>query len=238
MYKLKPKEDRGQSLTDWSKSLHSFSFAQYFDPYSMGFSDLRVINDNIVLPQNGYKFHTHSNMEIINIVLLGKLDYKDTTGKVIRLNRGQIQVISAGTGIMHSELNNSEKNFLHFLQIWILPKKKNVDPKTTVKEFGKKDVHNKLCLVVSENGTGGSLPINQDVNIYQCVLDSQSVVTYPLKDNRKLWIQVANGAIDINGNILESGDGISIVNETGELEICGVDLESDFMIFDLRQLKI
>ena len=221
MFKLRAREERGKTLTDWLDSSHSFSFAQYFDPFNMGFSDLRVINDDIVAPDGGFKLHPHANMEIISIILSGELEHKDSMGVSQILHPGHVQVMSAG-----------------FLQIWILPHKKNFDPSYSSKEFSKDKMHNRLCLIVSGSGERGSLKIHQDAEVYQCIIDADKTVLYDLPENRKQWIQVAKGAIEVNSNILEAGDGMSVVNEHGELEITGVDDESNFVLFNLRNLTL
>ncbi len=238
MYKLRLREDRGKTITKWLKSAHTFSFAQYFDPFNMGFSDLRVINDDIVAPDGGFGLHPHANMEIISVVLQGQLEHKDSTGEEKILNAGDIQVMTAGSGVMHSEFNPSSENIVHFLQIWILPCKKNLNPSYEQKHFSKESMLNKLCLIVSDDARHGSLKINQDALIYQSVIEADKTIIYDMPENRKFWIQVAKGAIEVNSNILEAGDGISIVKESGLLEIEGVDMESNFLLFDLRNLTI
>lgn len=238
MYKLRAREERGKTVTDWLKSAHTFSFAQYFDPFNMGFSDLRVINDDIVEPSGGFRTHSHANMEIISVVLNGALAHKDSTGVSEILYPDRIQVMSAGSGITHSEFNASAVEPLHFLQIWILPNKKNFEPSYDTKDFSREKMLNKLKLIVSGSGKDGSARIHQDAEIYRCFLEADKTVYYGMPENRKLWLQVAQGAIEVNSNILEAGDGMSIVNERGEIEINGVDLESDFLIFNLRNLTI
>lgn len=238
MYKLRAREERGKTVTDWLKSAHTFSFAQYFDPFNMGFSDLRVINDDVVEPSGGFRMHPHANMEIISVVLDGALEHKDSTGVSEILHPGQIQVMSAGSGVMHSEFNASAIEPLHFLQIWILPNKKNFEPSYDTKDFPKEKMLNKIKLIVSGSGKEGSAKIHQDAEIYRCFVEADKTVYYDIPENRKIWLQVAQGAIEVNSNILEAGDGMSIVNERGEIEINGVDFESDFLIFNLRNLTI
>lgn len=238
MYKVKLREDRGRTMTEWSDCAHTFSFEHYFNPFNMGFSDLRVINDNLIKPSGGFKMQTQSNMEIINIVLSGEMESKVYPDTSQILKKGDIQTISAGWGIEHGEFNNSKTEFLHFLQIWILPYKKNVQPKSNIKNFSNEQLTDKIKLVISGSGEENSLKINQDVNIYKSIISANSTVSYDLPPNRKVWIQVTNGAVDINSNILEYGDGISIVNERGELDITGVEYESEIYIFSLRNLTI
>ena len=238
MYKLRAREERGKTMTDWLDSAHTFSFAQYFDPFNMGFSDLRVINDDIVKPLGGFEFHPHSNMEIISVILSGQIEHKDSMGESEILNAGDVQVMTAGSGIMHSEFNPSADKFLHLLQIWILPNKKNLEPSYNTKSFPKKKMLNQFKLIVSQNGREGSLKIHQDAEIYRCILEADKTVVYDMPPNRKLWLQAAKGAIEVNSTILEAGDGMSIVDERGLLEISGVDEESDFLLFNLRNLTI
>ena len=238
MYKLRAREERGKTMTDWLDSAHTFSFAQYFDPFNMGFSDLRVINDDIVKPLGGFEFHPHANMEIISVILSGQIEHKDSMGESEILNAGDVQVMTAGSGIMHSEFNPSADKFLHLLQIWILPNKKNLEPSYNTKSFPKEKMQNQLKLIVSQNGREGSLKIHQDAEIYRCILEADKTVVYDMPPNRKLWLQAAKGAIEVNSTILEAGDGMSIVDERGLLEISGVDEESDFLLFNLRNLTI
>lgn len=238
MYKLRLREDRGKTRTQWLDSAHTFSFAQYFDPFNMGFSDLRVINDDIIAPEGGFDLHPHANMEIISVVLEGELEHKDSTGKEELLKAGEVQVMTAGSGIMHSEYNPSPMRNTHLLQIWILPNKKELTPEHAQKAFPKNEMINKLTLIVSQDGKYGSLKINQDAQIFQSIVEADKTILYEMPENRKLWIQVAKGAIEVNSNILEAGDGMSIVNESGILEITGVDFESNFLLFNLRNLTI
>ena len=238
MYKLRAREDRGKTITDWLKSAHSFSFAQYYDPFNMGFSDLRVINDDIVEPDGGFDTHPHANMEIITVMLSGEIEHKDSTGQIQTLQAGQVQVMSAGSGILHSEMNPSSTTPAHLLQIWILPNKKNTQPYYETKKFPQEKLLNKLSLIVSGSGEKGSLKIRQDAEIYQSVLEADTTLLFDIPENRKLWLQTAKGAIEVNSNILEAGDGLSIVNEQGELEITGVEEQSTFLIFNLRNLTI
>lgn len=238
MYKLRAREERGKTVTDLFKSSHTFSFAQYFDPFNMGFSDLRVINDYIVEPSATMRKHAQANMEIINIILSGVFEYKNTNGTAEILYPNWIQSISSGAGVMCQESNISVVEPLHFIQIWILPNKKNFEPSFEIKKFTKEKLLNQIKLIVSGSGKNNSAKIHQDAEIYRCFLEADKVVYYELPENRKFWIQVTKGAIELNSNILEAGDGMSIVNERGEIEINGVDLESDFLIFNLRNLTI
>lgn len=235
MYKLRPKDERGKTINNWLNSSHTFSFADYFDPAHMGFSDLRVINDDFVDPETGFGAHRHDNMEIISIVLSGALEHKDSTGTGSIIQPGEIQKMSAGTGIVHSEFNPSLKEPVHFLQIWILPDKKGLTPSYEQKAFSRDKMLNKLCLIVSPEGKDESFKINQDAKMYQTIIETDKTVTFDLPEKRKIWIQVALGAIEVNKEIMEAGDGLAIVGEKGKIELKGVDEESNVIIFDLKE---
>ncbi len=238
MYKLMAREKRGCTVTDWLKSAHSFSFEQYFDPFNMGFSDLRAINDNVLSPSSKTERLDISNMEIVTLVLDGAIEYKNLNEKSKILTPDQVQVISSGTGIIHQEFNPSPVENTHYLQIWILPNKKNIQPCFKRKAFAKEKFLNRIKLIISGSGKNNSVKIFQDAEIYKSILEADKTVYFDIPENRKLWLQVAKGAIDVNSNILEAGDGMSIIGEVGEMEINGVDLESNFLIFNLRNLTI
>lgn len=234
MYKLRPKDARGATLSEWLNSRHTFSFGEYYDPNNMGFSDLRVINDDIVAPKKGFGLHPHNNMEILSIVLDGALEHKDSMRNVSIINKGEIQKMSAGSGVYHSEFNPSKTNHVHFLQIWILPDKKNIKPAYEQKFFNLEKSPNELILIASKTGIKNSIKINQDVKIYQCLLDLAKTVEFRVHSERKYWIQIAEGAITINTIRFEAGDGIAITDENNLLQIQSEERKSNFLIFDLR----
>lgn len=238
MYKLRLREDRGKTLTSWLKSAHTFSFAQYFDPFNMGFSDLRVINDDIIAPSSGYEQLAHANMEVVMLVLEGMLEYKDSLGNKNLLKAGDVQAMTSGTGLFYSAYNPSTSERSHVIFVWVLPNRKNLTPECFQKSFSEDDTKNKLKLIISKYGKTGSLKIHQDVCVYRSILDADKTILYKLNETRKFWLQVLRGAIEVNSSILEAGDGISFVDEKGLLEISGVDLESEFLLFDLRNLTI
>lgn len=234
MYKLRPKDARGATLSEWLNSRHTFSFGEYYDPNNMGFSDLRVINDDIVAPKKGFGLHPHNNMEILSIVLDGALEHKDSMRNVSIINKGEIQKMSAGSGVYHSEFNPSKTNHVHFLQIWILPDKKNIKPAYEQKFFNLEKSPNELILIASKTGIKNSIKINQDVKIYQCLLDLAKTVEFRVHSERKYWIQIAEGAVTINTIRFEAGDGIAITEENNLLQIQSEERKSNFLIFDLR----
>lgn len=234
MYSLRPANQRGRTQIDWLDSYHTFSFGQYYDPRYMGFGDLRVINDDVVAPGAGFGMHPHDNMEIISVVLSGALEHKDNLGHGEILYPGEIQIMTAGSGIIHSEFNPSSTEPVHFLQIWIMTNQSNLPPYYEQKPFPLEEMRNRLKLIVSGTGKEQSLKINQDVRLYQSILNSQEVLTYQLSSKRRYWVQVAYGSLEVNGHLLVAGDGLAIVDEQTELDIRAVDNNSNFLLFDLK----
>ncbi len=238
MYRLRPAKQRGITRNDWLKSEHSFTFNRYFDPFNMGFSDLRAINDNKLAPSAGQENQFQADMEIITIILNGTLEYKGGNGTTKFLTPKHIHTVSTGTGITYSEFNPSVKNSTHFLQIWILPNKKNFPPSSQTKTVTKEQLLNRIKLIVSGSGKNNSAKIHQDTEIYQSILEIDKTVFFSIPENRKLWLQVLTGAVEVNSTIMEAGDGMSVTGETGELKISSVDIESNFIIINLRNLTI
>ncbi len=233
MYILRLSNDRGQTLTDWLNSRHTFSFGNYFNPDFRGFSDLLVINDDIVAPSQGFGMHPHDNMEIISIVLSGMLEHRDSLGNGSVIKPGEIQKMSAGFGITHSEYNPSTVNPVHFLQIWIMPEERNLPPSYEQKKFGLNQTHNQLCLVAANEENEEIIRVHQDVRLYQSILDCSRCLSYTLKKSRAVWIQVAQGSIMVNDNLLMAGDGFGIWDEDRQITIQGVDDRTNFLLFDL-----
>src|SRR4030081_253322 len=199
--------ERGIANLGWLDSRHTFSFGQYFDPDHMGFGALRVINEDRVKPGAVFGTHGHRDMEIISYVLEGALEHKDSigTGSVIR--PGDVQVMSAGTGIRHSEFNHSKNEPVHFLQIWVLLDRKGLAPRYDQKTFSPSGKRDRLRLVGSSDGRDGSIVIHQDADIYDALLSRGHAVTHALKAGRKGWIQVIAGAVEVNGKAASAGDG-------------------------------
>ena len=225
---------RGYFNHGWLKTHHTFSFANYYNPERIHFGALRVLNDDSVDPSMGFDTHPHKNMEILSLVLEGSLEHKDSMGNASIINKGEVQKMSAGSGIYHSEFNPSKKNHVHFLQIWILPDKNDLRPYYEQKFFNLEKNRNELVLIASKTGIKNSIKISQDVKIYQCLLDYGKTVEFTINSERKYWIQIAEGAININSKRFDAGDGIAIIDESNLLQIQSVESISNFLIFDLR----
>lgn len=234
MITIRKAEDRGRADLGWLDSKHSFSFGQYQDPAHMGFESLRVINDDHVAPGGGFDSHPHENMEIISYVLEGSLEHKDSMGNGSVIKPGDVQRLSAGTGVTHSEFNHSKEKGVHFLQIWILPSANGLEPGYEQKNFSADDKKAKLKLVASNDGRDGSVSLNQDVDMYITILDEGDSVAHSLNDNRKAWVQVAKGSVSLNGQELRPGDGAAIDGEN--IELSGGS-EAEVVIFDLAVYK-
>lgn len=228
---LRKADERGTANFGWLDSKHTFSFGHYFDPRFMGFGPLRVINDDRVSGGGGFPPHPHGDMEIISYVLEGALQHKDSigTGSVIR--PGDVQRMSAGTGIRHSEFNASKTDGVHFLQIWIIPEAKGLKPSYEQKTFTTEDKVGKLRLVGSRNGRDGSVTIHQDVDLYAAVLQAGESATHSLAEGRIAWIQVARGSLLVNGQELRAGDGLA-VESAGELRLEGQE-NAEVLLFDM-----
>ncbi|MBV1788038.1 pirin family protein [Marinobacterium sp. D7] len=227
MIKLRPAEERGQFRIDWLDSRHTFSFGHYYDPRHMGLSSLRVINDDRVIPGAGFETHPHRDMEIISYILDGSIEHRDTMGNRTRLNAGEVQVMSAGSGIMHSEFNPEPEAPLHFLQIWIRPQQQGLRPSYVQKDFS--DAKG-VTLIVSPDGESGSLKVHQDARIYQLRLTGERI-ELPLQTARVHYLQIARGELKLNGRVLREGDGAIIEGES-RLTI-EADNPVEALLFDL-----
>ncbi|MGH2352635.1 MAG: pirin family protein [Chloroflexota bacterium] len=231
MITLRRSAERGHATHGWLESYHTFSFANYYDPRFMGFRVLRVINQDRVAPGRGFGMHSHDNMEVISYVLEGAIEHRDTMGSTSVLRPGEVQVISAGTGMAHSEYNPSDSELLHFLQVWIVPNVKNLAPAYQQQRFPIEERRNRLRLVCSPDGRDGSTVIRQDAAVYASVLDGGQEVTHGFTPGRYGWVHVARGAVELNGHRLEDGDGASVAGEA-LLALRG-ERESDLLLFDL-----
>ena len=228
---LRRASDRGQFDHGWLKTAHSFSFADYYDPRHMGFRVLRVINEDYVAAGRGFGMHPHHDMEIVTYVLEGELGHRDSmgTGSVIR--PGDVQRMSAGTGVTHSEMNASKTQRVHLLQIWIVPDKQGYQPSYEQKAFSDADRRNKLRLVASPDGRDGSVSIHQDATISASLLSAGQQVEHTFDKNRYGWLQIARGSVELNGEKLTAGDGAAI-RGPGAVPIKAVD-DAEFLLFDL-----
>jgi redox-sensitive bicupin YhaK (pirin superfamily) len=224
--------ERGTANLGWLDSRHTFSFGHYYDPNQMGFGPLRVINEDRVRAGGGFDTHGHRDMEIISYVLEGALEHKDSigTGSVIR--PGDVQVMSAGTGIRHSEFNHSKKDPVHFLQIWVMPDRQGLKPRYDQKNFPDMEKRGRLRLVGSPDGRDGSIIIHQDAEIYASLLASGEAVTHVLRPGRGGWVQVVRGAIEVNGQSVSAGDGVAVRDEP-ELTVRSRADGSEVLVFDL-----
>jgi redox-sensitive bicupin YhaK (pirin superfamily) len=213
MLTVRKSHARGHANHGWLDSYHTFSFADYYDPREMGFGSLRVINEDRVQPGMGFGTHPHRDMEIISYVLEGALEHRDSlgTGSVIR--PGDVQRMSAGTGVRHSEYNASERELVHFLQIWIEPSVQGVKPSYEQKTFGAQDKRGRLRLVASPDGAEGSVTIHQDAKLFAGLLDGADEVSHALPADRKAYVHVARGEVEVNGQRLSAGDGARISDE-------------------------
>jgi redox-sensitive bicupin YhaK (pirin superfamily) len=232
MFTVRKSSDRGSTGASWLKSQHSFSFSDYYDPQNMGFGPLRVINEDWVAPSSGFGMHPHKNMEIITYVLSGELSHKDSIGTGAAIRPGEIQMMSAGKGILHSEQNSSATDDVHLLQIWIMPNQMNGTPGYQQKTFPPEEMHNRLRLVVSPDGAEGSLLMKQDAKLFAAKIDAGKDILAPLQPERKYWLQIARGGLDIQGQKLESGDGLAIENEQTILKIAA-NQDAEVLLFDL-----
>jgi len=222
---------RGYTDLGWLVSRHSFSFGQYYNQQQMGFECLRAINDDHVIPGAGFGTHSHDNMEIISYVLSGALEHKDSLGNSSVIRRGEVLRMSAGKGINHSEYNHSPMEPVHFLQIWVLPNKKNLSPDYQQQFFPEEEKRNQFRLVASQTGREGSISINQDVDMSLALIETMPVV-YPLQEGRCAWIHIAKGQVRMNDFFLSQGDGVMVRDETSLNFEQGIGAE--VIVFDMK----
>jgi redox-sensitive bicupin YhaK (pirin superfamily) len=233
MITIRKASERGHANHGWLDSHHTFSFADYYDPAHMGFRSLRVINDDRVKGGRGFGSHPHRDMEIISYVLDGALAHKDSMGTGAVIKPGDVQRMSAGTGVVHSEFNGSQDEPVHFFQIWIEPAQYDITPGYEQKMFPLDERRGQLKLLVAPGGEGGALNIHQDARIYGAILGTGESVVHELAATRAGWVQVARGSVTLNGTELKQGDGASIEN-VNTLTITGTSDEAEIFLFDLR----
>ena len=229
MIQIRQRDERGHFDHGWLNTYHTFSFDRYYDPRYMGFRALRVINEDRVAPGRGFGTHPHRDMEIITYILEGALEHKDSMGTGSIIHPGEIQRMSAGTGVTHSEFNPSNDEPVHLLQIWILPEETGIKPSYEQKEFSREDLRGKLRLIAARTPEEGAVKIHQDVRLFATILDDEKV-THRLASGRYAWIQVARGALELNGMTLQAGDGAAL-SESSNFELSGT---GEALVFDLN----
>ncbi len=231
MITIRKAKERGHFNFGWLDTHHTFSFADYYDPRFMGFRSLRVINEDFVSPGYGFPTHPHRDMEIITYVLEGSLEHRDSmgTGSVIR--PGEVQRMSAGTGVAHSEFNHSEDEQVHLLQIWIMPDELNLRPSYEQKNYAAEEKQGRLRLIASQDGREDSVKIHQDTQLYASLLEPGQEVTHQLGADRHAWVQVARGSVLLNGQLLEQGDGAAVSREQS-LQLVGEE-RAEVLLFDM-----
>jgi hypothetical protein len=232
MITIRPGSDRGKANFGWLDSRHTFSFGSYYDPQHMGFGTLRVINEDKIAPEQGFSTHGHRDMEIITYVLEGELAHKDSIGNGSVIRPGDVQRMSAGTGILHSEYNASDTNPVHLLQIWVLPAAHGIEPSYEQTYFAPMEKQGQLRLVGSQDGRERSVTIHQDLDLFATQLAAGDSVTHPLATNRVAWVHVARGAVELNGQPLTAGDGAAIAAAT-PLTLTGVGDDTEVLLFDM-----
>ena len=232
MITIRKAEERGHFDFGWLNTYHSFSFGDYYDPKHTRFRTLRVINEDFVQPGHGFPTHGHRDMEIVTYILQGALEHRDSMGTGSIIRRGDAQRMSAGTGVTHSEANPSPEEPVHLLQIWIFPSEQDMHPEYEEKKFSDEDKRNKLRLIVSPDGSDGSVKIHQDAKIYASLLDEREAVVHTLENGRSAWLQVAAGSVTLNDVALKQGDGAAVSGETS-LRVAAHE-PAEVLLFDLK----
>ncbi len=232
MIKIRRSNERGYANHGWLDTHYTFSFSDYYDPEFMGFRDLRVINEDFIEPDQGFPKHGHRDMEIITYVISGELSHRDSMGNGETIRPNDVQRMTAGTGVLHSEFS-SPTDKTHLLQIWILPEKQRLTPDYEQKTFIRDEKFGKLKLVASRGGDDGSVHINQDVKLYASILSSGEVLEHKLAEGRHAWVQLISGSLEVNGERMEPGDGAAVSEET-VLKLKAISDDTEFLLFDLN----
>lgn len=233
---VRKSNERGHANHGWLDSYHSFSFADYYDPAHMGFSVLRVINEDIVAGGQGFGMHSHRDMEIVTYMLGGAIQHKDSMGNGSVIRAGDVQRMTAGTGVRHSEFNASNQEPAHLLQIWLLPERNGIEPGYEEKHFDAASKANQWRLIASRNGREGSLLIHQDVDLFATVLDAGQQLEYTARPGRSLYFQMARGSVQVNGTQLQKGDAIAM-DDVNHVEIAS-QTDAEIVLFDLPSSKL
>ncbi len=236
MFDITQANTRGVANHGWLKSRHTFSFGSYFNPNQVGFSDLRVINDDRVDAGEGFGTHPHRDMEIFSYVLEGALAHKDSMGIGSVIRPGDVQMMSAGSGVSHSEFNGSQDEPVHFLQIWIVPNERNAEPRYQERNFSEADKRGQLRLIISPDGAQASLQVRQDVRVYAGLFDGAETATFALPAQRYAYVHIARGQVELNGKLLHEGDGVRVREAQALTFANGQD--SEVLLFDLRPFEV
>jgi redox-sensitive bicupin YhaK (pirin superfamily) len=231
MIRIRPAAERGTTRLDWLESYHSFSFGDYYDPAAMGFRSLRVINDDRIAPGGGFGMHGHRDMEIVTYMLSGSLAHQDSLGSGESLQPGDVQVMTAGRGIRHSEFNASPTEPAHLLQVWLLPERPGLPPSYHQRHFAAAEKQGRWRVIASRDGRDGSLVVHQDVTLLAALLNSGEAVDYSLAPGRHGWLQVARGVVQLNDQRLSAGDAAA-VSDVAQLRLVGIE-DADVLLFDL-----
>ena len=232
MVTIRKAEERGVTDLEWLKSWHTFSFNQYYDSKYMHFSHLRVMNDDIVKPGEGFGYHAHNDMEIITFIIDGAIEHKDSMGNKAVIRRGEVQKMTAGTGVMHSEFNASEDKELHLYQIWVFPDKKGLTPSYEQKTIDFEKSKKGFQLLASNQQVNGEIKIHQDAKMYHALVEPSQEISMDVDISRSIWLQAVNGTVEVNGYKLSGGDGAAIVNES-RISVTGKS-DAEVLLFDLK----
>ncbi len=230
---LRKSDHRGKVDFGWLDSRHTFSFGHYHDPAHMGFGPLRVINEDRVAPEGGFPTHPHADMEILSYVLSGALEHKDSIGTGSVIKPGDVQRMSAGSGVRHSEFNASKTESVHFLQIWILPERRGIAPSYEQKAFADEEKLNRLRLIASRDARQGSIRIHRDVDLYAALIGKGHRVEHAFAPKRLGWVQVTRGSVDLDGDRLDAGDGAAI-KDMASIKLTGIE-DAEVLLFDMAQ---
>lgn len=231
MIKLRKSEERGHANHGWLDSYHSFSFNRYYDPAHMQYSVLRVINEDVIAPDRGFDMHPHRDMEIVTYMLGGELRHMDSLGNGSVIRAGDVQRMSAGTGVVHSEFNASSSESAHLLQIWVLPERKDIEPGYEEKHFARDEKLNQWRLIASHDARQGSLLVHQDISLFATVLEQGKTLDYQLAEQRSIYLQVARGSVNLNGEVLLAGDAAK-VEQLPALQLQALE-DAELLLFDL-----
>lgn len=233
MMKIRPSAERGKFNFGWLDTKHTFSFGSYYDPKYTGFGNLLVINEDIIAPGQGFGTHGHRDMEIVTYVIEGELEHQDSIGNTATIPQGEVQRMTAGNGIRHSEYNHSNRESVHLLQIWITPDTKDLTPSYEQKSFSKQEKQDQLCLLASHEGRENSLKIHQNVDLFTSILDNEKEIYYELKNHDYSWIQIVKGELNVNGENLKTGDGVAI-KEENKLTLKSCQENTEFLLFHFK----